>query len=166
MLRTLSLPAIIFSVICLSLPGRADLHSPNGPVVLTVSLADGSSAEFDQDALGRLPQDEFVTDTIWTEGPQTFRGVRLADFLNEFGVVDGELILFAVNGYSVSLPIAQIEPGGALLATKRNGQEMTLRDKGPLWLVYPYDQDERYRTEQIYSNSIWQLNRMEVKSGS
>jgi hypothetical protein len=38
---------------------------------------------------------------------------------------------------------------------------MSVRDKGPLWVIYPYDSDD-YRSEVIYSRSIWQLDRLEV----
>ena len=37
-----------------------------------------------------------------------------------------------------------------------------MRDKGPLWIIYPYDQNTDYQTEVIYSRSIWQLDRIEV----
>jgi hypothetical protein len=40
---------------------------------------------------------------------------------------------------------------------------MTVRDKGPLWIVYPYDAKPEYRQELIYSRSIWQLDHIEVK---
>ncbi len=43
-----------------------------------------------------------------------------------------------------------------------NGETMPVRRKGPLWIVYPYDSDEAYRSEAIYSRSIWQLDRIEV----
>ena len=39
---------------------------------------------------------------------------------------------------------------------------MTLRDKGPLWVIYPFDDDPRYRSETVYFRSIWQLNRIIV----
>ena len=41
-------------------------------------------------------------------------------------------------------------------------ETMSIRDKGPLWVVYPYDSSADYRTEVIYSRSIWQLDRIEV----
>jgi hypothetical protein len=43
-----------------------------------------------------------------------------------------------------------------------DGNAMSVRDKGPLWVIYPYDSDAAYRTEVIYSRSIWQLDRLEV----
>ena len=39
---------------------------------------------------------------------------------------------------------------------------MSLRDKGPLWIVYPFDSNPSYSTEVTYARSIWQLDRIEV----
>jgi len=48
------------------------------------------------------------------------------------------------------------------VATRMDGKVMAVRDKGPYWLVYPYDEDTRYRTEAIYARSIWQLGQLRV----
>jgi hypothetical protein len=34
---------------------------------------------------------------------------------------------------------------------------MTVREKGPLWIVYPYDKNEKFQTEEIYARSVWSL---------
>jgi hypothetical protein len=39
---------------------------------------------------------------------------------------------------------------------------MSLRDKGPLWIIYPYDSKSDFRTEVVYSRSIWQRDRLEA----
>ncbi|WP_296762669.1 hypothetical protein [Sediminimonas sp.] len=39
---------------------------------------------------------------------------------------------------------------------------MTLRDKGPVWLLYPFDSAPRFRTELHYARSVWQLDRIEI----
>ena len=52
--------------------------------------------------------------------------------------------------------------GGPIIAYRLNGDRMSVRDKGPLWVVYPYDSDQVYQTEVIYSRSIWQLYRIDV----
>jgi len=38
-----------------------------------------------------------------------------------------------------------------------NGEPISRREKGPYWLVYPYDVDAKYQSEVVYSKSIWQL---------
>ena len=39
---------------------------------------------------------------------------------------------------------------------------MSVREKGPIWVIYPYDHDADYRTDTIFSRSIWQLDRIDV----
>ncbi|WP_172982724.1 molybdopterin-dependent oxidoreductase [Roseovarius bejariae] len=109
-----------------------------------------------------LPRSGFVTTTIWTNGPQRFDGVWLSDFLEHFDVTAGTLSLQAINDYLVEMPVSEIVSGEALLAYERNGKPMTQRSKGPVWLVYNYDADPAFRTETIYTRSVWQLDRITV----
>ncbi|WP_294623348.1 oxidoreductase [uncultured Roseovarius sp.] len=109
-----------------------------------------------------LPQASFETTTIWTRGVQEFEGVWLYDFLQSFKVTDGTLELEAINDYFVEIPLNEIEKGQALLAHTRNGKPMSAREKGPVWLVYNYDSDPAFRTETVYSRSVWQLDRITV----
>lgn len=39
---------------------------------------------------------------------------------------------------------------------------MSVRDKGPLWVIYPYDSDPALQSEVTYARSIWQLVRIEA----
>ena len=40
---------------------------------------------------------------------------------------------------------------------------MAVRDKGPLFIVYPYDSDEVLRSERYYNRSAWQLKSLEIE---
>ncbi|WP_375172852.1 molybdopterin-dependent oxidoreductase [Pseudooceanicola sp.] len=135
------------------------LPQGEGPTVLTIR-AHGAEHALDATALRALPADSFVTETIWTEGEQAFTGVRMTELLNRLDIHSGQITLVAANDYQIRIDVEDFTPDGALLAYERNGAPMTLRDKGPVWLVYPYDADARFRTEIIYANSIWQLDRI------
>lgn len=131
-------------------------------VILTVTTDEGHRHELTRARLDDMPQTGFVTTTIWTQGPQAFRGVTLRDMLVSLGEEAQRVTLVAANGYQVERPTEEMMPDGALLSYERNGAAMSLRDKGPVWLVYDYDSDADYRTEVIYANSIWQLDRIEL----
>lgn len=142
-----------------------------GPVLLTVTgriagaKGTGDSpgvAQFDAARLAALPRREFATSTIWTEGVQSFSGVELRSLIDHLGVTGGTLKITAVNDYSIQIPVSEVAAGGALLADLRDGKPMTVRDKGPLWLVYPYDSASEFRNEVVYSRSVWQVDRIEV----
>ena len=55
--------------------------------------------------------------------------------------------------------------GGRLVyeVVRRDGKAMPVRDKGPLFIIYPFDRSEELRSERYYGRSAWQLRRIEVK---
>lgn len=132
-----------------------------GETVLTV-LGLGEPLTYDRDALSEMESATFKTSTIWTEGEQEFTGVPLVAFLEAIGVSEGDLKATAINDYAVEVPVSDAVESGPIIAYSLNGEEMSVRDKGPLWIVYPYDSNEEYQSEVIYSRSIWQLDRIEV----
>ncbi|TNJ44093.1 oxidoreductase [Phaeobacter sp. B1627] len=131
-------------------------------VVLTLRNGDDVH-EFSIPQLRDIEERAVDTTTIWSDGVQEFVGVSLNELLDHAGVSSGVLEAAAVNDYAVEIPMSDAREGGPIIAYMRNGKTMSLRDKGPLWLVYPYDSSAEFRTEEIYSRSIWQLNRITVR---
>ncbi len=143
------------------------LPEPSGPVLLTVTgdftvkSIDGT-ARFDLGMLQALPRAEFETTTIWTDGVMRFTGVPLSALLERLQIASATIRAQAINDYSVDIPLAEITEDIPIVAYYLNGEPMSRREKGPLWIVYPYDQDADYRSETVYSRSIWQLDRIEA----
>lgn len=167
MLCRLIAPVLAAAMTATAAPAQT-LATPTGDIVLTVSgdIAATNSegaAVFDRAMLEAMEPVEFTTTTTWTDGPQDFKGVLLLDLLELLGVSEGVLRAYAVNDYAVDIPVSDAVEGGPMVAYLLNGQPMSVRDKGPLWIVYPYDSSSEYRSEVIYSRSIWQLDRMEVR---
>lgn len=144
------------------------VSEPTGPVLLTLTgQVEGQSGitslAFDQAMLQALPQVTFTTTTIWTDGPQEFTGVSLAALMRAAQMQGKVLEATAANDYAVEIPVEAWPDTAPIIAYARNGKPMTIRDKGPLWIIYPYDSDPAYRSEVIYARSIWQLDRIEVR---
>lgn len=145
----------------------AELAPPTGEVLLTVqgdirhTNAQGR-AQFDLAMLKALGVERFATSTIWTDGVSVYEGVPLRAVLQAVGAHGEMITLTAINDYSVTFPSAEVSEGVPILAFRRDGTPMSIRDKGPIWLVYPYDSSPAYRTEQVYSRSVWQLDRLRL----
>lgn len=144
------------------------LPEPDGAVILTVTGSiertngDGT-ARFDLAMLQAMDPVAIETTTIWTEGVQSFRGVPLSRLLAALEA-EGEVIAAsALNDYMVEIPLADAVEGGPILAFEQNGRLLSVRDKGPLWVIYPYDSVPQYQTETVYVRSIWQLARLEIR---
>lgn len=166
MLRML-FTALVAALITTLPMAAEELAAPEGEVILTVSgaidrtNADGV-AQFDLAMLEALGTETIETSTIWTEGTKSFEGLPLATLVEALGIEGKTLRATAINDYAVEIPVSDAVPGGPIVAFRIDGAEMSVRDKGPLWIIYPYDQSADYRSEVIYSRSIWQLDRIVV----
>lgn len=143
----------------------APLPSPVGEVVLRISGDLGvqnapGEAVFDLAMLRALGEVTIRTTTLWTDGVQVFEGVPLRAVLDRVGAKGGVIEAQALNDYQVDIPVTDAQSDRPILAYAQNGVPLTVRDMGPLWMIYPYDADIAYQSETIYARSIWQLQRL------
>lgn len=139
---------------------------PQGEVIVTVqgAITAKNAPEglvLDLNQLKSLPQHSFTTSTIWTEGKPTFQGILLKDLMEAVGAYGTSVTITALDDYANTLPITDAKDDGPLLAYLMDGKTMSVREKGPLWLIYPFDQNADYRNEEVYAHSIWQIARIE-----
>jgi hypothetical protein len=166
-LRRLALQALPLIGLALSWRGAAALDVPAGPVVLTLSGRvrqpnAGATAQFDMAMLEKLPQTSFSTRTPWYAGPRRFTGPLLRDVLAMAGAHGTLLRVSALNDYKVDVPWADAQRHDLIVARLLDGQPMAVRDKGPLFLIYPFDEQSELRSAVYYSRSAWQLKSIEV----
>lgn len=144
------------------------LDAPSGPVLLTVTghiahrNAD-DAAVFDLEMLRKLPQHSFSTKTPWYPRPRKFSGVPLQELMRAVGARGAMVRAVALNDYRVDIPIDDFARHGALLAYLLDDQPMAVRDKGPLVIIYPFDDRPELRTALHYSRAIWQLRSLELR---
>lgn len=129
---------------------------------LQVTGEDGVTTDFAIAELDALAQITITTTTIWTEGEVTFTGPSLSSVLDAAGVSSDDLTLTALNDYAIEMPAPDADATYPIVATRLDGETMPVRDKGPFWIVFPYDSDPQFQTETIYAQSIWQLDRIEA----
>ncbi len=153
------------------LPGQGTaraLPRPSGPVVLTVTGRvrepnAGNRAEFDMAMLEKLPQRSFVTRTPWYSNTRKFTGPLLRDVLGACGAQGSNLRAYALNDYRVDLPYEDALRFDVVVARLLDDQPMAIRDKGPLFIIYPFDSSSELRSTVYYSRSAWQLKSIDVQ---
>lgn len=123
----------------------------------------GGEAVFTRADLERLGLTTLRTSTAWTEGVREFEGVLLCDVLDAVGADGDVLEAHALNDYYVEIPADDCRKYPVLLAMRQDGRELTPRDRGPLWIVYPRDAFPELKREIINSRWVWQLDRLTVK---
>ncbi len=150
------------------LTGNAgEIGTPTGDIILTVSgnigvTNENKSTVFDLEMLRQMDPISFETTTIWTEGKHTFTGVSLDTLLSTVEANGSSIAATAINDYRIEIPASDAVPGGPILAYEMDGKLLSRRNKGPLWIIYPFDSKKEYRAEVIYARSIWQLVKVEV----
>lgn len=133
---------------------RGDFAKANPDGSLSLSLAD----------LDAMPQTRFTTRTPWHSGAVEFSGVSLADFLTAMGASGPKrkLQLIALNDYVADAETSELIAGDALLATRLDGVPMSTRDKGPVFMVFPFDSRGELQHQSYYSRAVWQLAEIDL----
>lgn len=146
---------------------NATLRAPTGKVILTISgkikvANDANGASFDRAMLEAMPQHSFTTMTRWYADAQTFEGVLMAELMQTVGCYGTTMLAVALNDYSSEIPVEDFAHFGVIMALKHNGQYMPVRDKGPLFIIYPFDSNPELRSQKYSSRCAWQLRRLVV----
>ena len=143
------------------------LPKPTGQVILTMTgqisrtNAPGR-AEFDRAMLEALDMKTIATVNNWLSGKHEYAGPTGKALLDAVGAAGSSMTAVAINDYKVEIPIADFEKYPVILAMKLDGEYMTVRNKGPLWVIYPHDDFPELRTRANDAKWIWQLKSIDV----
>jgi hypothetical protein len=152
-----------------SAPAREEaLAEPKGTVVLKITggiahTNGNNQARLDAAMLDALPQRTLVTKTPWHQGAIRFTGPLLRDVLALVGAKGDKLYAVALNDFTGTIPMADVNEHDVVLAHSINGKRLTVRDKGPLFIIYPFDQKPQLRSSVYYARSVWQLHKLDVR---
>jgi len=133
-----------------------------GRIVLTVE-SQGRRTRFDMRALQALPQRTYKVTTPWYLRPVSFQGPLLRDVLAAAGASGSRIEAVAVNDYTAVIPFQDAEAYDVIIALRMDGKSMSPRDKGQLFVVYPYDRLPPEMREKSFERSVWQLDGLRVK---
>ncbi|MCE0800477.1 molybdopterin-dependent oxidoreductase [Buttiauxella sp. A2-C1_F] len=141
---------------------------PAGKVLLTLSgnienTNEAGKAVFDIASLEKLGMVSFQTTSPWYDGRTTFTGIPLQKLMDYVGAKGSVVKVTALNDYTTEIPLSDFKKYNVILALKINGEYMRIRDKGPLFVVYPYDSIPELNNQIYYSRSAWQVSRMNIE---
>lgn len=145
-----------------------DLPKPQGKVVLTVTGKIGTQnstegAQFDLAMLENLPGRVSSVNTPWYDSRKTFEGPLGSAVLDAVGATGTTLRVVALNDYAAEIPAEDFRKHAVILATKLDGKPMSVREKGPIFVIYPFDADPSLFNEKYFNRSVWQVKSIEVR---
>ncbi len=134
------------------------------PVLEISGKVTTSPVQLDMAALQRLPQRSFKTNTPWTREPHTYSGPLLRDVLALAGAQGATNIkAVALNDYQISIPAEDAAKLDVIVAHQVDGKAIPVRERGPLFVIYPFDSAPELRTTRYYERAIWQLKSMRIE---
>ncbi|MDJ0628108.1 MAG: molybdopterin-dependent oxidoreductase [Rhodobacter sp.] len=143
-------------------------EQPEGRVILEVTGALGrtnadGAMRYDLAMLDALGSHQVITRTPWTDGDTVFEGVLLRDLMADVEANGTEADAIALNDYTVGIPLQDGEQYDVILALRADGRVLTVRNRGPVWIIYPWNDEPDLQNEVYYSRSIWQLKTLDVR---
>lgn len=172
----------IFGMVVFGLwSAMAPAHAATDPVVLRVYAAPpmqpsaapdkpgkdlqagALAAAFNMSFLKSLPQHTFVAQTPWYKKPVKFTGPLLRDVLAAAKVKGTMIHAIALDEYRAQIPFSDAQQYDMILAHQMDGETLTAKNKGPLFVVYPYDSKPELQAIRFYERSIWQLKSLQVE---
>lgn len=124
----------------------------------------GAEAEFTEADLMAMPQVTIHTHTEFTDGLVEFVGPLARDAVANVPMGDATVAhLVAANDYAFDIPVSDLMEYDVILALSANGRRLSIRDKGPIWLMYPLDDYTELQDPRYNNRLVWQLTTIELR---
>ncbi|MCB8838976.1 hypothetical protein [Aurantimonas sp. VKM B-3413] len=147
-------------------PVAAATEDPDDPAakILSVVDGDGRTAKFSRLDLAQLPQTRFVTAAPFLKTPTPLEGPSVSQLLRAFDPdrTFHRIEIVALDSYLVSADISQLEADGAILAIRQDGAFLPIAEKGPAYLVFPFDDRPSLKDKSHYGLCIWQISQIRL----
>ncbi len=168
MISTKWVSAAVATLLLVSAYPALALDPAKGKVILTIQgkVAEKNTANaavFDLAMIEKLPQQTFTTMTPWDKQPIKFTGPLLRDVLAAAKASGTTIKAAALNDYQTSIPLEDAQKFDVIVAHKMNGEDIPVKTKGPLFIVYPFDTKAELRSTTYYERSAWQLKSMTIE---
>jgi hypothetical protein len=140
------------------------LVSGQGLAAPTLELTNGNeSTVLDWSDLESLPQATIKTASPYFEGEVEFSGPTLRSVINQIDASEKKKITFiALNNYRVSGDITKLLSMDAIVATRQDGKTMSIRQRGPFWVMLPLSDRPELDHEDFHRFMVWQLDQIKL----
>jgi hypothetical protein len=126
-------------------------------------VKDGKSQPIGPSEIAAIGETEISTKVITLgDGKHAVRGV-LGRALLDYVKAEGDTIeIVALDGYTMDIPVDDLRRYDVVLATSIDGKTLSVRDKGPAWLIYPVSSHKELDDTIYESRSVWQIKTIAV----
>lgn len=118
---------------------------------------------FTREELAALDQAVITTGNDFIDGVAEFKGPLAHEIVDMVARAGLESVrLTSLSDFFIEVSIAELRTYGAILALQQDGVQLSRRDKGPIWLIYPVDIYPELQDSAYTSRQIWQVRTIEL----
>ncbi len=149
-------------LVTLTLLGATTTALAADNIILTVDQGNGQQ-HFTLQQLAALPQSSISTATPWTTGLHRYQGVAIDTLLQRLNLSPQVIKVHALNDFWARVPTTVTRQYRAILATHVDGQPMSRRNKGPLWVIFPLSEHPELNQEKYHNYMVWQVRTIKAE---
>lgn len=124
----------------------------------------GVEVELTEAELLAMPQTTIRTRTVFTDGVVAFTGPLARDVIARSPAGTATIAhLIAINDYASEIPLSDLMEYDVILAMSADGKRLSVRDKGPIWVMYPIDDHPELQEQKYNPRLVWQLRTIELR---
>jgi len=156
---------LVLAIACLAFFARnADANQTKieGQLLIhgNIEFESGEKLVLELDEIKAMERTSITTHSPWLPGAVTFTGVRVSTLLNHIGAKSAKFEAIALDDYRFVVDGVDFDKYPVILAYERDGKPMTVRELGPLWIMFPFDDYPELLNEKNKGAAVWQLLEM------
>lgn len=118
----------------------------------------------EEEELMALPQHVVRTSNEFVDGETEFEGPLARDVVAVIGRGSARIArMIASNDYAAEVDLQEFEQYEVIFAHSMNGDRLSRRERGPLWVIYPMDDHSELQDPSYNNRLVWQLVRVELR---
>lgn len=133
--------------------------------LFSVKSKDGAvTFEVTEEVLAGMKQTAYKAVLAASDGETSdVKGPLLRDVLKAAGLTGTGVLARALDNYEMVVPAEDYDTHDVILAVEVNGKRLSVRDKGPAWIVYPSVDKPELQGDVYQSRSVWQIKELIVQ---
>lgn len=143
--------AVIFASISMALAGQT---------YFVIKTENGSVPPFEvtDEVVAKLGTSSFETTLPgMDEGKHKVSGPLMRDLLHAASMSGETAVVVALDKYEAEIPVSDFKQFPVIAAIELDGKKLTVRDKGPAWIVYPRSDIKELNDATYETRSVWQI---------
>ena len=153
---------VAFSLLSFQLALASGAHAAE--TLFTLIAADGTSTEVTDETFDEIGYTEIKTRLVGeADTVSTVRGVRFSTLLEHYGVEAEMLQVTGLDGYMAEVPVDELKRYPVVIATEIDGKRLSVRTKGPGWVVYPFTDHPEIEDQLREARSVWQVSEISAQ---